>query len=116
MLLIPFPTELHPRYVDVIGLVLSRDIPRLLNLIQTTVLSFPSSLLFIYFTQLFFSQEAKHDKATQEQEYSSSSNPFDTHDMGDSVPWVVDTGSKTKYDNLFFSLNPTGNLPFGGLN
>lgn len=85
--------ELHSRYIDIVGIVLSRDIPRLLNHIQQT--------------------EAKHDKATQEKEFDSgsSSNPFDMAEMGDCLPWVVDQTSQKKYDNLFFSLGPSGSPP-----
>ena len=37
-----------------------------------------------------------------------NANPFDEIVRVDQVAWVVDSASKQKYDNVFFSLSPAG--------
>lgn len=81
--------DLNQRYIEIINIALSRDIPRMLDTIQK--------------------KQQEHD--AQDIQDFGNNNPFDEFATPDSVTWVVDAASKQKYDNVFYSLSPQGNPP-----
>ncbi len=83
-----FP-ELNPRLIDVVDIALTKDIPKLMDIIQKKELK----------------------SANEIPEVIQCANPFEKLEHDPVGSWVVDPGSKSKYDNLFFSMSPAGNPP-----
>jgi hypothetical protein len=82
--------ELQPRMIELVDLVLAKEIPKMLDYIQKT--------------------KVKEEK-TMPLEESPFANPFEKMQTEQVAAWVVDPASKSKYDNLFFSLSPAGDPP-----
>jgi EH domain-containing protein 1 len=82
--------DLQPRMIELVDMVLAKEIPRMLDVVQKN--------------------KIKEEKVIPSEE-SPFPNPFEKMQAEQVASWVVDPASKAKYDNLFFSLSPSGDPP-----